>query len=201
VKPQEPWVTAAFQLQQGETGSFQDDKAGGYYAVHVDGITPPALRPLAEVRPEIVADWTKEQQAVQTAKRAEALTEKARAGTSMTEIAASAGVKLDSTPAVTRDPTEKPDPATPPALRDALFKLDKVGDIVTVTTDNGQVIARLSEIRAADPRAAGNAKLQPIEQELDAAMRADSLAQYREGLRQNTKVKINPQAVETVAGQ
>jgi len=200
VKPQEPWVTAAFQLQQGETSSFQDDKAGGYYAVHLDGVTPPTLRPLAEVRADIVAGWTKEQQAAQIAKRAEELAAKARAGTAMTEIAATAGVKLDSTPAVTRDPAEKPDPATPPALRDALFKLDKVGDITTVATDSGQVIARLSEIRAADPRAAGT-KLKPIAQELDSAMRADSLAQYREGLRQNTKVKINPQAVETVAGQ
>jgi hypothetical protein len=118
----------------------------------------------------------------------------------MTDIAASVGVKLDTAPPVTRDPAEKPDPAAPTALRDALFKLGKVGDIATVATDDGQIIARLSEIRAADPRAAG-AKLQPIAQELDSAMRADSLTQYREGLRQSTKININPSAIETVAGQ
>ena len=200
VKPQEAWVKNAFQLQQGEAGSFQDDGAGGYFAVRLDAITPPTLRPLADVHAQIVSDWTKEQQAAQIAKRAEELAAKARAGTALSQIASDAGAKLDSTPPVTRDPTEKPDPATPAALRDSLFKLDKVGDVATVATDNGQIIARLSEIRPADPRAAG-AKLQPIEQELDSAMRADSLAQYREGLRQNTKVKINPQAVETVAGQ
>jgi peptidyl-prolyl cis-trans isomerase D len=200
VKPQAVWVSLAFQLQQGETSAFQDDKAGGYFAVRLDGVTPPALRPLADVRAEIVADWTKEQQAAQIAKRAEELTAKARAGAAMTDIASGAGVKLESAPPVTRDPTEKPDPAAPPALRDALFKLDKVGDIATIATDNGQIIARLSEIRPADPHAAGP-KLQPITQELDSAMRADSMAQYREGLRQSTKIKINPQAVETVAGQ
>ena len=32
-------------------------------------------------------------------------------------------------------------------------------------------------------------------------MRADAMAQYRDGLRQSTKIKINPSAVETVAGQ
>jgi peptidyl-prolyl cis-trans isomerase D len=194
------WLASAFQLQQGETGSFQDDKAGGYYAVRLDGITPPALRPLAEVRPQIVAGWTQEQQAVQIAKRAGELAAKARNGTLLTQIATDNGGKLDTTPPVTRDPTEKPSAAAPRALTDALFKLDKVGDVATVATDNGQIIARLSEIRPADPQAAG-AKLAPITQELDSQLRADSLAQYRDGLRQTTKIKINPSAVETVAGQ
>jgi peptidyl-prolyl cis-trans isomerase D len=200
VKPADDWVAAAFQLQQGETGSFQDDKAGGYYAVRLDSVTPPALRPLADVRAQVVAGWTKEQQTAQIAKRADELAAKARSGTLLTQIATDSGGKLDSTPPVTRDPVEKPSGAVPQALTDALFKLDKVGDVTTVATDNGQIIARLSEIRPADPKAAGT-KLAPIEQELDSQMRADSLAQYRDGLRQSTKIKINPTAVETVAGQ
>jgi peptidyl-prolyl cis-trans isomerase D len=199
-KPGDGWVASAFQLQQGETGSFQDDKAGGYYAVRLDGITPPTLRPLAEVRPQIVAGWTQEQQAAQIAKRVDELVAKARSGTLLTQIATDNGGKLDTTPPVTRDPTEKPSAAGPRALTDALFKLDKVGDVTAVATDNGQIIARLSEIRPADPQAAG-AKLAPITQELDSQLRADSLAQYRDGLRQTTKIKINPSAVETVAGQ
>jgi peptidyl-prolyl cis-trans isomerase D len=199
-KPAAEWLANAFQLQQGETGSFQDDKAGGYYAVRLDSITPPTLRPLADVRPQIVAAWTREQQAAQIAKRAAELAEKARAGTLLTQIATDSGGKLDTTPPVTRDPTEKPSGAAPQALTDALFKLNKVGDVTTVATDNGQIIARLSEIRAADPQAAG-AKLAPITQELDSQLRADSLSEYRDGLRQTTKIKINPSAVETVAGQ
>jgi peptidyl-prolyl cis-trans isomerase D len=199
-KPGDGWVASAFQLQQGETGSFQDDKAGGYYAVRLDSVTPPTLRPLAEVRPQIVAGWTQEQQAAQIAKRVDELAAKARSGTLLTQIATDNGGKLDTTPPVTRDPTEKPNAAAPRALTDALFKLDKVGDVATVATDNGQIIARLSEIRPADPQAAG-AKLAPITQELDSQLRADSLAEYRDGLRQTTKIKINPSAVETVAGQ
>jgi len=199
-KPAADWLATAFQTPQGETSSFQDDKAGGYYAIRLDSITPPTLRPLAEVRPQIVAGWTQEQQAAQIAKRAVELAEKARGGTLLTQIATDNGGKLDTTPPVTRDPTEKPSAATPRALTDALFKLDKVGDVTTVATDNGQIIARLSEIRPADPQAAG-AKLAPITQELDSQLRADSLAEYRDGLRQTTKIKINPSAVETVAGQ
>jgi peptidyl-prolyl cis-trans isomerase D len=199
-KPNPVWLASAFQLQQGETGSFQDDKAGGYYAVRLDGVTPPALKPLTDVRAAIVADWTKEQQAAQIAKRAAEFAAKARSGTTLDQIAKDSGGKLDSTPPLVRNPTEKPAVPVSQALTDALFKLDKVGDIAAVQTDDGQIIAKLTEIRPANPTAAGD-KLRPITTELDGAMRADALSEYRDGLRQNTKIKINPSAVETVAGQ
>jgi peptidyl-prolyl cis-trans isomerase D len=199
-KPNPAWLASAFQLQQGETGSFQDDKAGGYYAVRLDGVTPPALRPLADVRAAIVADWTKEQQAAQIAKKAAEFAAKARSGTTLEQIAKDSGGKLDATPPLVRDPTEKPAAPVSQALTDALFKLDKVGDIAAVQTDDGQIIAKLTEIRPANPTTAGD-KLRPITTELDGAMRADALSEYRDGLRQNTKIKINPSAVETVAGQ
>jgi len=199
-KPDPAWIAQAFQLQQGETGSFQDDKNGGYFAVRLDSVTAPALRPLADVRAQIVTEWTKEQQVAQIAKRAVDLAAKARAGTLLTQIAGDVGSKVDSTPPVTREPPAKAANAPSPALVAALFNLDKVGDVTTVETEDGQIIARLSEIHAADPLGAGS-KLQPIEQELDSGMRADTLSEYRDGLRQATKVKINPRAVETVAGQ
>ena len=107
---------------------------------------------------------------------------------------------MDTTAPVTREPDPKAAKAPSPALVDALFKLNKVGDVTTVTTDAGTIVARLSDIKAADPKAAGE-KLQPIVKELEDAMRADTLAEYRAGLRQSTKIKINPNAVETVAGQ
>ena len=187
-------------LSPGETSAFEDDKNGGYYAVRLDTVTPPALRPLADVRAQIVAEWTKEQQAAQIAKRAAEFAGKAKSGTTLDQIAKDSGGKLDSTPPLIRDPVEKPAGAVSQELTDALFKLDKVGDITAVQTPDGQVIAKLSEIRPANPAGAGD-KLAPITQELDAQMRADALAQYRDGLRRTTKIKINPSAVETVAGQ
>ncbi|HEX4508072.1 MAG TPA: peptidyl-prolyl cis-trans isomerase, partial [Alphaproteobacteria bacterium] len=199
-KPDAAFLSTAFQTPQGETSSFQDDKNGGYYAVRVDSITPPALRPLADVRAQIVTEWTKEQQAAQVAKRAADFLAKARSGTALDQIAKDSGGKLDNTAPLIREPIEKPATPVLQALVDALFKLDKVGDIAAVQTDDGQVIAKLTEIRPANPSGAGE-KLRPITQELDTAMRADTLAEYRNGLRENTKIRINPEAVQTVAGQ
>lgn len=199
-KPNPAWITAAFGQQQGETSQFEDDKAGGYYAVRLDSVTPPTLRPLADVRDAVVAGWTKEQKAAATAKQGEALLAKARAGAPMSQIAAEAGVKVETTQPATRD-LESGGPGAPsPILVDALFQLAKVGDITAVETDMGQVIARLSEIRAADPANAG-AKLEPITNEVNRAMMDDSLAEFRAGLREQAKIKINPRAVELVAGQ
>jgi peptidyl-prolyl cis-trans isomerase D len=198
--PDPAWITQAFQLQQGETGSFQDDKTGGYFAVRLDAITPPALKPLADVRTEIVADVTKDRQAAAAGKRADELAAKAKATPDFAKVAGDAGLPVDTTPPVTREPDAKAAKGPPPALVGALFKLDKVGDITTVTTDMGTIVARLSEIKPADPKAAGD-KIQPILTELEDAMRADTLAEYRAGLRQSTKIRVNPNAVETVAGQ
>lgn len=198
--PNPAWVAQAFDLQNGETGAFQDDKEGGYYAVRIDAITPPTLRPLADVRAQIVTAWTKEKQAAAATKRAEELAAKAKGGSDFAKVAADAGLKVDTPPAMTREPAEKAENASAPALVSAVFALDKVGDVTAVATDDGAIVARLSEIKAADPKTAGE-KLKPIVRELEEAMRADTMAQYQAGLRQATKIKINPQAVETVAGQ
>jgi peptidyl-prolyl cis-trans isomerase D len=200
-KPDPAWTSAAFQLQPGETSPFQDGKDGGYFAVRLDSVTPPALRPLADVKAEIVKDWTAEQRDVQIAKRAEDLAAKAKAGTAMTQIAGEAGVKMETTVAVTRDPSASKIANAPPhPAVDALFGLSKIGEIATVKANDGQYILRLTEIRQADPLAAG-VDLSPMAQELSGAIRSDEIAQYAAGLRKAIKVTLNPQAVDTVAGQ
>jgi peptidyl-prolyl cis-trans isomerase D len=200
-KPNPAWVALAFTLQQGETSAFEDDKAGGYFAVRLDAITPPALRPLADVRDQVIADWTKQQQAAAAAKLADALAAKARSGTPMSQIATEAGVKLETTAPMTRDTAQTAGPNSPaPALVDALFQLGKVGEIAAVGTDDGQVVARLTEIRPANPSAGGD-RLETLTREVNSELQGDTLAQYRAGLRDSAKIKINPRAVDIVVGQ
>jgi peptidyl-prolyl cis-trans isomerase D len=193
------WIAAASHLQQGETSTIQDGKDGNYFVVRLDSVTAPELRPLAEVRDQVVAGWTAEQRAAAIAKRAADLTAKARAGTAMSQIATEAGGKLETTAALTRDPLAA-GAGQPSALIDALFKLDKVGDVGSVAVPEGQVILKLTEIKGTDPLGP-NVDLTPLTREIEAAIKADTLAQYNVALRDDFKVKINPQAVETVVGQ
>jgi peptidyl-prolyl cis-trans isomerase D len=199
-KPESTWIAEAFKLHAGETSQFMDSQDGGYYAVRLDSVTPAAPRPLADVRAEVTAAWTAEQKAAQIVKRADEIVAKVRAGTPMTQIAAEAGVTVVKTPPLLRDPLANKLATASPALVAALFGLGKVGDVTSVDAGDGRIVARLTEIKQADPKSAG-ADILPLRRELDAALQADDLAQYRAGLRRDIKVTINPDAVETVVGQ
>ncbi len=198
--PNPLWLAEAFTEKSGDTSPFIDAPDGSYFAVRLDSVTPPALRPLNDVRADLVATWTAEQKAAQVTKRAEDLAAKARAGTPMAQIATEAGAKLQTTPPLLRDPLANKVDAAPPALITALFKLAKIGDVAVVNVGDAEAVIRLSQVQQADPTAAGT-DLVPLEKELDAAVQADDLAQYRAGLRQEVKVKVNPDAVATVVGQ
>jgi len=72
--------------------------------------------------------------------------------------------------------------------------------VTTIETDDGQMVVRLAEIRAADPLTGGD-KLSDLQHELDQALQSDTLAQYEAGLRNSAKVKVNSRAAELVVGQ
>jgi peptidyl-prolyl cis-trans isomerase D len=199
-KPDPAWTATAFTLRAGETSAIQTGKDGGYFAVRLDSVTPPALRPLQDVRADVATAWIDEQKATQTAKRAADLAAQAKSGTPFDQVASKAGLKLETSPPFSREATDTIPGAPPPAVIDAIFKLGKIGDIATVDTGDGQVIARLSEIRPADPFTAGQ-KLASLIEEIDGGMQADTLAQYGAALRQSTKIEINPQAAALIAGQ
>ena len=62
-------------------------KAGAYFAVHVNGVTPPKLKPLDQVRAQVVADWTNEQRAGLLANKARELSARAAKEKSLDGIA------------------------------------------------------------------------------------------------------------------
>ncbi|MCP1169919.1 SurA N-terminal domain-containing protein, partial [Limimaricola sp. ASW11-118] len=51
-----PFREAAARAQEGDFPELLSFEDGGVFAVRLDGITPPALRPLDEVRDEVIAD-------------------------------------------------------------------------------------------------------------------------------------------------
>ena len=201
-QPDPAWLKTAFQLGSGETSSFEDAKDGGYFAVRVESITPPTPRPMADVRADVAAGWTAEQQAKANTKHAEELVAKAKAGTSMTDIAAEAKTKMVTTPSVTRESAalQQGENALPPALIDALFTLGNIGDVTVVAVPGGQMVARLIDIHAADPHAPG-VDMAPLARELDRGLENDQLDEFRKALGTEYRVKTNDKAVEMVAGQ
>ena len=60
--PADPeFLPAVFKAEVGEDTDPFATKLGAYYAIHVNGVTPPKLKPLDQVRAQALADWTAEQ--------------------------------------------------------------------------------------------------------------------------------------------
>src|SRR3546814_4056070 len=68
-------LSLAFSTPEGEDSALTETRGGGYAILRVNGVQPPALRPLEEVREQVVADWEAAQRAEATAEKAKAAAE------------------------------------------------------------------------------------------------------------------------------
>jgi peptidyl-prolyl cis-trans isomerase D len=87
-------LEVGFGLSSGGESDVTDAGQGEYIAVRVDRIIPPALPPLAEVRPELTQFYVQRKQLERMTQRAEALAERARKGEALSAIGASAGAAV-----------------------------------------------------------------------------------------------------------
>ena len=54
---------------------------GGYYLIRVDSVEPPALRPLVEIRQQVIADWQAEERQQRAQQAAQDAVEASKAST------------------------------------------------------------------------------------------------------------------------
>lgn len=92
----------AFAAEVGEDGDVFATKTGSYYALKVNGVTPPKLKPLDAVKAAAIADWSNEQRTRMVAAKAEELTRTAQTQNSLAGIAAALHVAVQSSPGLIR---------------------------------------------------------------------------------------------------
>ena len=93
-------------LFKGEVGEDTDPfatKLGAYYVAHVNGVTPPKLKPMENVRAQALADWTNEQRSLLLAAKAKELAAQAAKDKSLDGIAKSLKVSVQHSPALARN--------------------------------------------------------------------------------------------------
>ena len=95
-------LPALFKTEMGEDSDPFPTKAGNYFVVHVNGITPPKPKPLDQVRIQALADWTNEQRGKLLATKALALTAQAEKDKSLDNVAKSVKVTVQHSPTLTR---------------------------------------------------------------------------------------------------
>lgn len=187
-------VQTAFQLASGATSNLTEAPNNVFYAVRVDGVTPAAPKPLAEVRDQAVAGWQDDKRAKLAAERAQDIAAKLKQGSEAAaqDVASQSGASFAMTTPFTRDARSVE--GLPGELVRKLFEV-KPGETVTGATADSQVVARLKEIIPADP-AASDATLATVESTVAQGLESDIMAQFGNALRNRYPVEVHRNRID-----
>ncbi len=196
--PADPeFLPALFKGEVGEDADPFPTKAGAYFALHVNGATPPKLKPLEQVRAQALADWTNEQRASLLATRAAALAAQAVKDKSLDSVARALKVSVQHSPALTR---ETNDTMFGAPITTKLFAAAPGGVEFGPTGASGNwIIARVTGIshprlNPADPGFQGGI------QRLSQAVASDFSIAMANAARARQGVKVNQKLVAGIVG-
>ena len=194
-------IKAAFSTQKGDPPQLvevQTPSTGGsaYYALSVEDVTPPAVKPFDTVRAQVTADWTHDAQRHTEEQAAAKMLTAVKGGQSMADAAAVAGVTVERTPSVTRGGSAD---GMPPQLVQPLFGL-KRGEPTMVETPDSFIVAVPAEIVEADPKA-DPAGYDQVREAIDRSIGNDIVAVFADALRDRAQPRINQQNLDNIIGQ
>jgi peptidyl-prolyl cis-trans isomerase D len=192
-------IAAAFQMKKGDPASLnevpgQQGQPSSYYAVTVQDVTPPALKPFDAVQDQVRADWLRDAERHEQDEAATRLYMAVKSGGNLQDAAAIAGLPLGHTPPVTRLGQT---PGVPVQLVQPLFLLKK-GEATMVETGDGFVVAELTDIQVPDIGSDPVGYRQTTDA-LERAMGADLTAAFAAALRTRAHPRVNQQLLDTVA--
>ena len=178
----------AFSIQEGEESQLTESGPEGFFIVRVNGITPPALRPLESIREQVVSSWKAAARADKTKALAEKAVERLNSGADIQVVAD----ELDLAFKISK-PFSRADQGQVSEIEAGLvqkvFDL-KPGKAAQERSAEGYQIARLKEVIAVTPGADADG-VKKLADELSSALKGDVVAQLGEALRAEHGVEIN----------
>lgn len=145
------FLATAFQSEERNDPQVEDAGNGGFYLLRVERIVPPALRPLADVRADVVTAWTAAQRAKAMEQRGAEFAEKVRGGGDLQALAQAAKAKVELSTPFTRQGDGADTRLSTRMIAD-LFRA-KPGELVSGRSgrDDAAIVARLVSIEPAKP--------------------------------------------------
>ncbi len=185
-QPKAPVLQTAFETADGQMSQLGELDDNSSFLVTVDKVTPSVVRPLAEVRDQVVGLWQAEQRNAALETLAAGLVQKLKDGKSLKDIAAPLKLTVSTTEPLSRTGGNA---KVPPALVAKLFSA-KPGEAASAAASDGIVIAQLKDIRPADP-ATDKAGVDTLTKKLDEEVHEDLAEEYDAALRQHIPVVTN----------
>ena len=189
--PADQVLKLVFATDEGQTSRVTETPDGGIFAVLVNKVAAPAVKPLADVKDQAIAAWQTDKRREAVAKTADELAAAVKGDTRLATVAAEKGLKVTTTPPLPRQPGR--DPTISTALIAKLFAI-KPGEVVTAADTNGSYVAQLDEVQA--PETSSQTQTADLSRELTQAMRADLGAELTQALRGRFPVQIRREALD-----
>ncbi len=193
--PAERFLEIAFDTAPGQDSLMTETSNGDFFILHVDSVTASQLRPLGDVRAEVVELWRDARRAEKAREIGNALAERARLGQSLEEIGKAEGYKVEISEPLSRFESD-PARSFAPALTSKLFDLAP-GEVDTVAASDSHIVLELVEVTKVDP-ASKETEVAALREGLSNAMRNDLLEQFVETLRGEYGVTIDQGVIDNV---
>ena len=195
--PADPdFLTLAFKAEAGQDNDPVQAKSGAYYVVKINGITPPKLKPLAEVRDDAIAQWTAQKRATLLAAKAKALTEQAQKEKSLAGVSTAIKAVVQKSAALSRTSNEA---ALPAALVQKLYDAP-MGGIISAPAGNGYVIAQVTGIVHPKPTSPSDPQFRGHAQQLAGSIAGDFTISMANAERAAQRVTINQKLLDAATG-
>jgi peptidyl-prolyl cis-trans isomerase D len=197
-----PWpefMQIARETPAGETSLLEETDAGGYFVVQVEQVTAPRLKPVEEVRAELVEAWQAERRRELAREKAAELRGRLEDGAALNELLADSGLESKPIEPVRRDAAGTGQGVNRAVVR-ALFATEP-GDVAgeVVELNEGFAVVATDEVIAANP-AADPEGVEQLARELEGDMRSDLIAQFETQLRRDYPVEIDGAALNRLIG-
>jgi peptidyl-prolyl cis-trans isomerase D len=194
-------IKAAFEVQKGDPLRLievQTPSAGGsaYYAVSVEDVLPPAVKPFDDIKEQVAADWTRDAQRHSQEQAAAKVLAAVKGGQSLADAATVAAVTVRRTPLVSRETGAA---GVPPQVGHVLFGL-KPGEATMVEAGDEFIVAVPADIVEADPKA-DPAGYGQVREAVSRSIAGDVATLFADALRIRAQPHINQSVVDNVTGQ
>jgi peptidyl-prolyl cis-trans isomerase D len=180
-----------FQTEKGDTSRVIAGKDGTIFAVHVDTLTPPHVRPLADVREKAISAWQAERRREVVVDKAKEMAAAIKPDVPLAKLAADRNLTVTTSPPLSR--RDENGSITSPALVTKLFSA-KPGEVVTTEDAKGAYVAVLKEVQVPDTPT--DLQLAPIRDDLTSRIKLDLATEFTEALRSRYPVKLEPDVIE-----
>jgi peptidyl-prolyl cis-trans isomerase D len=183
----------AFATDEGQISQVTETSDNTLYVLRTDKAIPPSIKPLAAVKPEVVAAWQTEKRVAAVAAEAQALASAVAPGTRLVTAANARGLKVETSPPLLRSGSAGA--PVPPALVAKLFAAER-GGVVTGSDAKGAYVAQLDTVRVPENGQEAEAAKTELKRELDAELQFDLGAEFTQSLRRQFPVEIHREAID-----